>query len=322
MPERELHLIGGSSGSGKSSWLIKMLERLERGESIYGHAAKPTPYVYVSSDRSRAGMYRTIERLGIDRARFPLYIPTNTALNLTARQIVIDAKKKFPVAKLVVFEGIATHVPDGKLSDYKIVAKFLRELGALCEELDITILGVVHSPKVKEKDKYANPRERIMGSTAWGAYSELIMFLEPLNPDGASSLRTFWILPRNAREEKFTLDFKDGLLVPVNVKQGASVPPSNWERVSNVLNALPVGAQITKKELQDLTGLPDSSIRREIDKAHTLNILTPYPNRPAGTYLRQDPHKRGVKLQNARETESDPTELPVPQGPEEDPLPN
>lgn len=282
-PAREISLIGGPSGSGKTSFLLKMLETWTAGEAVFGHTSHPTPYAYISGDRSTAGMLRTMDRLGLDKRTFPLYVPAISTLNLTAVQVVENALKRFPDAKLIVFEGIATYVPDGKLHDYKVVAKFLRDLAALCQARDITILGVVHSPKVKEKDKYANPRERIMGSTAWAAYSELIMFLEPKDPDAGTSLREFWILPRNAREEKFVMDWKDGMLVPLKTQSKRS----NYERFMEFLSVVPDGGTFTKNDLETSTSMADSSVRFELTKAMSTHLVERVEGAAAGTYRKK-----------------------------------
>jgi len=97
---------------------------------------------------------------------------------------------------------------NSKLSDggFAHVRKFLTHLSHLCEKYDITILGIVHSPKAKEDAQYLRPRDRVMGSSAWAAYTETIILIEPVHAD-APGCRKMTVLPRNAPEETHDLQF-------------------------------------------------------------------------------------------------------------------
>jgi hypothetical protein len=270
-PRREVHLFGGPSGAGKTTFLIKLLESWAKGAPVFGHQSHPEPFLYISGDRSLADMKRTMRRLKI--TNFPIHIPPTNAV--TIAQVMEDALRKYPKTRLLVVEGLATWVPDGKLSDYRVVADFLRKIGDFCHSHDLTVIGVVHSPKRGEKDRYTNPRERIMGSTAWGAYSNLIMFVEPVDPDSKDNrARELYILPRNAPEEKYTLDWKDGMLIPVTVK----MKPTNAQRVLEWIGTVPADSMngerlFTTAEALQGTGLSERSLFFELDRLKKNGLL-------------------------------------------------
>ena len=62
-------LIAGSSGAGKTTWALQMLDAQSRGESFLGHQSFALPYIMVMQDRSEFAMRRTFRRLeiGVDR---------------------------------------------------------------------------------------------------------------------------------------------------------------------------------------------------------------------------------------------------------------
>jgi hypothetical protein len=290
MPAREVHLFGGPSGGGKTTVLIALVEALSKGEKIFGHASHPTPFVYISSDRSITDMHRTADRLGIDWKAFPIFIPSRQMENVT--DVIIAALKKFPASKLVVIEGFSGFTPNGKTQDYHLVAHWLRSLQELCEAKDITLIGVVHSPKCKPDEKYESPRERIMGSVAWGAYSNTIFYVEPMILEGIGKVRSFFILPRNAPEEKFQLDWKDGLLVQVKSTTIADLNlpiRSNYRIFLEWFDTIAIGASFTHAEACEATHLPDSSMRLECKKMTDQKRIVPYKDRPRGTFLKLAP---------------------------------
>jgi hypothetical protein len=62
---------------------------------------------------------------------------------------------------------------------------------------------------------YANPRQRILGSVAWGAFADTLFNLEPLSPnDPDQTQRRLFIGPRNHKEHHITLEYQNGLFSP------------------------------------------------------------------------------------------------------------
>src|SRR5579872_2623970 len=65
LPEGTVHLIGGSSGIGKSTWLLQTIHDWERGIPIIGFPSHPLPYVYLMCDRSEVDLQSTLEQIGL-----------------------------------------------------------------------------------------------------------------------------------------------------------------------------------------------------------------------------------------------------------------
>ena len=230
LPAEEFSLIGGPSGSGKSTWLLQTIKEWQAGRPIFGHKSYPAPFAYVSCDRSKAGVERTFARVGIEVEKFP-YLPALDGGFDSMGSIIEYVLKAVPGCKVVFVEGIAMFAPCGREADYKRVAKWITDITRTCQQKHITIIGIVHSPKTKEKEGYANPRQRVLGSVAWAAYTETIILVEP-KPEQAgkvSEIRHLYILPRNAPEETFEMELDgSGLLVSTQAVQTAHFLMNRW----------------------------------------------------------------------------------------------
>ena len=208
LPSREVHLVAGPSGAGKTTWLLQFIQDWSAGKPIFNCRSHPADYVYVSGDRSLESVARTFERVGIKLEDIPhmslVDIDDRDNVNTVFNAILA----KHPQAKVIFMEGIAAIVPGGKNLDYRTVAQFILRLTALCQKNDRTIVGVVHSSKVKKEDRYQNPRQRVHGSVAWAAYTETIFLMEPLDPENADDhRRMLTVLPRNSAEEQHIFEF-------------------------------------------------------------------------------------------------------------------
>jgi hypothetical protein len=215
-PTREVHLIGGSSGSGKTTLLFQILQDWTAGNPVFGFQSYPVPFVYISCDRSLASVSRTMSRIGFT---FPRYSVVDSGLvgrSFTGDSGLLQSFRIPRTTKLIILDGMTSLCPDGKINDHKVVANFLANLATLCQARDMTIIGTVHATKTKENEKILKPRERIVGSTAWAAYSETIVILDPADATNDSSRRILDIMPRNSAHIHKTLEFSpSGRLVEV-----------------------------------------------------------------------------------------------------------
>lgn len=247
LPARELSLLAGPSGSSKTTWLFQMLQLWEKGDPVHGHTSHPCPFVYLSIDRSTESAEETMERVGV---KYPITSGVEEDIvNFT--QALDRARKANPAAKLLIMDGFATLVPGGKSNDYNEVAKFLRSVTRHCKKHDVTVIGIVHASKTKENEKYLNPRERILGSVAWAAFSETIFFIAPVNPDKSEDdYRLLEILPRQARAQnvEFQLDAR-GRLVPSTRRTEME------EDLTAFLDKIPLEENFTVEELQVSLGI-------------------------------------------------------------------
>lgn len=205
LPSTEIHLLAGPTGAGKTRWLFDMLMDWERGLPVLGHSSYPVPWVYVANDRSMDGVNRTLDTMEIARDAFSIIPAWDEHMSFCK---IMDAVASSG-AKLAVIESFGGFVDPPAHSHQ--VKSFLCSACSTIKASDITILGVVESPKMKPKDRYDNPRQRISGVATWGHHVETIFLVEPADARVASDPhRVLTVCPRNARaivrEACFTSD--------------------------------------------------------------------------------------------------------------------
>lgn len=209
-PTGEIHLVGGPTGAGKTRWLFDTLLAWQKGRRILGFESYPCSWAYVSGDRSHASVLRTLKTMDIDPKLIPLIAAMDKRLTLSQ---TFDAAQEMQ-AKLVVIESFGSLVEPPGLSVQ--VKNFFYSLRPILNATGMTIIGVMESPKMKPKDKYENPRQRISGVATWGHYADTIVLVEPTAAKKANSNRMLTVCPRNAPEQQIECTFVNGHLVPIN----------------------------------------------------------------------------------------------------------
>lgn len=215
LPTRELHLIGGPSGSGKTTWVFQiLLPAIQIGAEVFGRASRPTSICYIACDRSDASLRRTLKRLKMGN-EIPAFSITHDKMIRSLNAVITEARKRVPNVKLLIIDALAMLVPEGRINDYKITADFLTDASSLCEHHDITIIGLLHSPKTREGEEYANPRQRIMGTVAWGGFADTVIMIEPCKENGSERMVT--LCSRNCGDEEHFYRFsEEGLLETIH----------------------------------------------------------------------------------------------------------
>jgi hypothetical protein len=177
-PRRALHIVAGASGAGKSIWLLETMTAWAKGQAVLGCVSHPEPWVYVSGDRSEEDVWRKVDGLGILRADVPLLPAYATGKNTFDWEHIfcqiVDSG-----AKTVVWEGFGRYVPSS--AGGRVVDAWLEQVTYHAQKNDLTILGVTEQPKMKPRDKYPIPRQRISGPAAWGHHSSTVVLIEHLN---------------------------------------------------------------------------------------------------------------------------------------------
>jgi AAA domain len=203
LPSCETSLFGGPSGSGKSRLLFDTLLRWQKGETVFGKRSNPVPWVYISADRSKESVHRTLHSMGIDPEDIPLLPAWDMSLDDTG--YLLDEIQKRQVG-LAVVESFGSFVsPPG---NSKCVKQFMLRCGRFMRDTGTTILGVMESPKLKPFERYEIARQRISGAAGWGHYSETIFLLEPTDLKNAEDpRRTLHICPRNGAAEILEMTF-------------------------------------------------------------------------------------------------------------------
>jgi AAA domain len=218
--------MAGPTGAGKTTWLFDMLMRWEKGQDVLGCRSHPVPWFYVAGDRSIDGMNRTLDRMRIPRDQFPTLAAWDQ--QMTFQQIMGAVKDAD--AKLAIIEGFGQYVDSPGHTQQ--VRNFLQSACNICKTDGTTILGIVESPKMKPRDRYENPRQRVSGPAAWGHHTETIFLMEPADTSKADNPdRTLTVCPRNSAVMVVPYTFRFGHLELVlhgknghkNVSLGASL---------------------------------------------------------------------------------------------------
>lgn len=240
LPANEVHLLGGSSGSGKTTLIFQVLADWQTGKPIFGHESRPVPYCYMSLDRSRSSVNRTLQRLELQPYITRLVCQEDIAEDsVTVAAVTRDALKRFPDSKLIVIEGFQLLAGD-QGNKYTSVARALKSAARICSNRKLTILGICHSPKMRLDEGFQHPREMLLGSVSWGAYSDTII---TLNLDELTGIIQVTVMPRNAPPEQHEMKFgTNGKLEPF-------IRAGKQSQIAQRIHALSAGRPITRVEI-------------------------------------------------------------------------
>ncbi len=268
LPLRVVSLLVGPPGVSKTSLAIQELSHLPSGGLFLGYPTRPTEVVFVSCDRSREEHDSHCHALGVDPSVFHFHDQVNS--QTTILRVVNAVKYAYPRARLIFIDGFARLVPEGKLSDYTVVANFLCECLELAQQHNITIMGCLHAGKAREGATYADPRDQVCGSVAWAGYSNLMIVMQKNNPkDTSDPVRLVHILTRSGRGDitlKFTKDPDPeggGGLIPLEdvVEEDLLSIVAMWLRSQSPDRLIPK-REIVQYARDTITGMSERSIER------------------------------------------------------------
>ncbi len=211
LPVNEVHIFAGASGVGKSTIMYDFIDKWQREEDVFGRKSHWYPYIIFSNDRSKAGVLRTLKRIGKNPKNFPI----KDLLGLPDTQTVVDYIRNFHSKnlslKVVFIEGLHVGQTDG--NDYGETSKSLKALNALCQDLHITIIGTTHSAKAYAASGMTG-RDSIIGSAANAGMTETIFSFSRTKKGNVKVT----IHPRNEREINQFYKWENGKLVLTDEK--------------------------------------------------------------------------------------------------------
>jgi hypothetical protein len=220
-PKGDVSLVGGSSGTGKTYWMMTLLEKVRAGADVWGHKSKPRDYRVVMLDRGAKGMRRTLDRLRLSaEAKQRVIRVTSAQRNAGPVAVMSAATERNPGAEAWFIEGLDMWIKEVKeMSD---VSTVIDDLQRIATRRNVAIIASVGAPKEKtaegrDTERY-HGRDTIFGSVAWGRKSETIVLIsktdvDPLHDDCP---RQYSVLCRNGESEHFWMDCKDGGLQMVD----------------------------------------------------------------------------------------------------------
>lgn len=194
LPKREIHLLGGPSGAGKTRWLLPMLLDWQKGLPVLGFESFPSSWAYLACDRGKDSICRTLESMNIPAFSIPLISVWDDHL----KWVQILEKATQSKAELIVIESFGSFI-EGLQTGTRVKHHISDTYRNLCQR-GKTVIGIVESPKQKggTYDRYENPRQRISGAAAWAHFTETVMLVEPSDlADPACASRQLYVCPRN-----------------------------------------------------------------------------------------------------------------------------
>ncbi len=271
-PTKEIHIIAGASGVGKTTWAFQMLDDWRKSAPVLGYNSFPCPWVYVSCDRSKQSVATTLERVGV------MGIPLLDARGVSEHEaeafdvVLRGARQVNPDVRFIFVEAFSLLVPQVSFKDsYRVTAQFLSKLVRTLEKEDLTIIGTAHSPKQRENDQITDPRQMVLGTVAWGAFVETIIAIRRMAPkDPSNQNRQILLLPRNAREQAFEYTLDDnGRFITAELTKPEDVMVS-------VLDGLPFDKDLQTADLKALAkgaGMHERAAERWIREAVVNGLL-------------------------------------------------
>ena len=206
-----MSLVGGSSGTGKTSLMVSLLDAQRREELYLGHPGAGLPYLIIFADRGPLSNQETFLRMHLDPAHVPhTHMPV--CWGPTAAQHILTAiEARFPRLPAVVFvEGADMLLEDpNHTAD---VAPFLSTLQGIAAHYHLALILSTGAAKSRPKDEYRLKRDRIFGSQVWARMADTVAVLAAVG-DGTSEKRALDVLHRQAKAESYQLEFVNGLLV-------------------------------------------------------------------------------------------------------------
>jgi Arc/MetJ-type ribon-helix-helix transcriptional regulator len=223
-PRGRVHIVAGSSGAGKTTLTVDLLEKQQRGESFLGHEGARLPFLLLFADRGDLSNQETLERMGLLNANLPMdHLPVCWGID-AASAILNKIEDRATLPAVVFVEGADILVENA--SKTEVVAPFLGHLQKIAAHYHIALILSVGAPKSKPREQHTLKRDRVFGSQIWPRMSEDILTLSQIG-DGTSAQRELDVQHRNAATEKFSLEFCNGLLVEA-VARAESDPLAMW----------------------------------------------------------------------------------------------
>lgn len=214
-PLGDQSVVGGASGSGKTYWVMTVLEKGRLGADVWGHKTLPRDYRVLMIDRGAPAMRRTLSRLGLSNEARKRVIRVTGAQQIRGPVAVLtEAMERVPGVKVWFCEGLDLWISDA--NKMNVVAPILDGLQRLAARRKVALIYSVGSSKEKsaagkDTERY-HGRDVIFGSVAWARKAETVALIRKTDAEDDNSPRQYSILVRNGLSERFWMDFKDGEL--------------------------------------------------------------------------------------------------------------
>lgn len=251
-PAGDISLVGGSSGSGKTYWVMTLLEKMRQGAEVWGHKATARDYRVLMHDRGAKGMRRTLNALGLSAEAKERVIRLTKQQQVLKPAEVLDACiERNPGVQAWFIEGLDMWFPD--VLKMNIVAPLLDDVQRVATRRNVAVVATVGAPKEKtatgkDSERY-HGRDALFGSAALARKAETVVLISKTDLDDENSPRQYSVLPRNGRAERFWMSFVDGKLSLVDKPAPKERPSKAGLVKTNVLERFKPGDRIVYSPL-------------------------------------------------------------------------
>lgn len=284
-------LVGGSSGTGKSTLMLDLLMSQAERLPVFGHETFGRSYMILMFDRGRLAHIRTMERMNYHTRQIPIQFMTSVIDNEASQEVINQIEKYFDrnraYPQVVFIEGMDMLVRDANKKE--VVMPFINELQQIAEHFHVAIIGSTGAPKSKVKEGYTAKRDQIFGSEAWSRLSETVVVMQYPEEKDTSDQRSMTVMLRNSKPEQFTLQFEHGHLIqaPEARVDAEEETPAVLKTVGFIENVLQDGAQTYARvrSAVKMEGVSDSNFTRAVAYLRRKKILLAKPLGKAGNWI-------------------------------------
>lgn len=232
LPARQIHLLAGAAGVGKTALLAWLLTQLRDKQPIFGHPVGEVGSIsFLAGDRPWVDHAQWFDAVGwpdvphyslvddpgadIDRLIAPVGERSFPLLHRGLEALNVPVGASPP--PLVVVDPLGLFLGIDPVRSYLQVAKHLVKLARACLARPMTLLASFHTGKVKgdPNERYLRPRDHILGSTALVGFTGTQITLLGSEEVGEAWCECHWSA-HHAAPECFRLvrDAKTGVFVP------------------------------------------------------------------------------------------------------------
>lgn len=177
-PAGGLHILSGSSGSGKSTWLFQQLYEWSHGRPVLGYPSFPCPWVMLTYDRGSLDNDQTLRRIGLGEWDLPIYAFEDLYRGGQEPDLFSLCKDpRFTEIELFVVEGLMSFVPDPKpkQSQNKCEQMWVSRIRNEILQHGKTVIGTAHL--TKQQQNQVLTRTNMLGSASFiGGISTVVLF--------------------------------------------------------------------------------------------------------------------------------------------------
>jgi len=250
-----------------------------------GHASFGLSFVVLGADRGKGANYRTMRRMRIPPETLS-FRKLPTSFDRRAVQQIIDTLEALPVMPaIVLLEGVDMMV--SKVNDIQYVTIFMDLLHEVAERFHIAIICTLGSPKIKIGQGYAAKRDNMLGSSGWGRKCETYLNLQFPKNDDTDTRRILFMIPRNGKSEKITLEFNHGQLerIPDIVEDESEHTSTDiewFQTQARLAKSDPTKRYWTVLDMHEAIGMAPSTVAKHVGHALSKGHIRVKPGKKVG----------------------------------------